>query len=196
METKERLMFKDNPKFALQGDFNGVRIYTCVKESDYHTVRYIEALNWQTFASCGVTKDKLKQLTDNLLEICNDDKSGKTIRTDVASIAQLIQYAMKYPLEEHCGIQLGCMLSFAEWEIDGTTYSEDPNSIQDTFMRKKMDLALGNPDAYTFFLSWGIDNIPEYKTHFATLTDMNYFQKRKQAMAAILPEHLQHLMTS
>lgn len=186
-------MYSANPNFKLQGTFNGISVYTCVKETDYHTVRYIEALNWQTFASCGVTKDKLKQLTDKVIELCNDEKQVKTLRTDVASIAQLIQYAIKYPVDEHCGVQLGCMLSFIEYTIDGTTYSEDANSIQDMFMAKKMELALNNPDAYSFFLGWGIANIPEYRTHFDTLTSTEYLSSRGQAMQMLLPEHLRHL---
>lgn len=188
-------MYKDNPQFVKQGEFNGISVYTCLKETDYHTIRYIEALNWQTFASCGVTKDKLKALTDKILEICNDDKS-KTFRTDVASIANLIQYAMKYPVDEHCGVQLGCMLSFIEWESNNVVVSEDPNKIEDLAMKKKLELALNNPDAYAFFLGWGIANIPEYRTHFDISTASTYFQQRKQALTAILPEHLQHLMTS
>lgn len=188
-------MFKDNPKYKFEGEFDAVSIYTCLKESDYHTIRYIEALNWQTFASCGVTKDKLKQLTDKLIELCNDEKSVKTLRTDVGSIANLIQYAMKYPVEEHCGIQLGCMLSFAEWESNGILVSENPDIIEDMPMKKKMDIALNNPDAYAFFLSLGIDNIPEYRNHFDTLTGSNYFSQRSKAMKAMMPEHLRHLTT-
>ncbi len=188
-------MYKDNPQFVKQGEYNGISVYTCLKETDYHTVRYIEALNWQTFASCGITKDKLKALTDKLTELCNDEKNAKTFRTDVASISQLIQYALKYPVDEHCGVQLGCMLSFIEYDKDGTTYSEDPNKVEDMYMRKKMELALNNPDAYAFFLGWGIANIPEYRTHFDISTASTYFASRKQALTAILPEHLSYLMT-
>lgn len=187
-------MYANNPKFIKQGDFKGVSVYTCAKETDYHTVRYIEALNWQTFASCGITKDKLTILTDKMLEMCNDEKNIKILRTDIASIANLIQYAMKYPVEEHCGVQLGCMLSFIEYEVNGTVYSEDPNTVEDMFMAKKLQLAMNDPAAYTFFLSWGIGNIPEYRTHFDTLTASNYLN-RKQAMTMLLPEHLRHLMT-
>lgn len=188
-------MYKDNPNFIKAGEFQGISVYTCLKETDYHVVRYIEALNWQTFASCGVTKDKLKALTDKILELCNEEKS-KTFRTDVAAIANLIQYAMKYPVDEHCGVQLGCMLSFIEWESNGTLVSEDPNKIEGLPMRKKMELALSDPEAYAFFLGWGIANIPEYRTHFDISTATDYFSQRKQAMQAMLPEHLRHLTTS
>lgn len=89
-------MFKDNPIYTKQGEFDGISVYTCLKETDYHTTRYIEALNWQTFASCGVTKEKLKGLTDKIIELCNEDKPAKTFRTDIASITNLIQLMLKF----------------------------------------------------------------------------------------------------
>lgn len=187
-------MYKDNPSFIKQSEFNGVSVYTCVKETEYHTVRYIEALNWQAFASCGITKDKLSVLTDEIIDMCNAEKPAKTLKTDIASIAQLIKYAMKYPVDEHCGVQLGCMLSFIEYEVDGVTYSEPADKIDELFMRKKMDIALNNSDAYAFFLGWGIANIPEYRTHFDISTSTDYFKNRLQAMQAIMPENLKHLM--
>jgi len=184
-------MFKDNSKYIKQGEFNGVSVYTCAKETDYHTVRYLEALNWQTFASCGTTKEKLKAITGEMIRLCNEELKTPTLRTDLASLAQLIQYQLKYPVDEHCALQLGCMLSF----IEGEGFSENPDTIDDFYMKKKTDLAMNDPQAYAFFLGWGIGNIPEYKTQFDTLTNMDYLKSRKQAIMMMLPEHLRHLMT-
>lgn len=186
-------MFKNNPKYSKQGEFNGASIYTCVKDTDYHTVRYLEALNWQTFASCGTTKEKLSAITSEMMRLCNEETKTPTLRTDIAALAQLIQYQLKYPVDEHCALQLGCMLSFIEWEHDGNVYSENPNSVDDFYMKKKRDLAMNDGEAYAFFFGWGIANIPEYQSQFDSLTSTDYLESRRQAIQMMLPEHLRHL---
>lgn len=180
-------MFKDNPKYTLQGSFNGIDVYTCAKDTDYHMMRYVEALNWQTFAASGITKEKLQGITDAMINICEEENNKVKVRTDIAALARLIQYCLKYPVEEQCGLHLGCMLSF----IDG----ENPDKIEDLFQRKKLDLAMSNPDAYAFFLGWGIANIPEYRNQLDILTASTYLIKRRQDMQAILPDYLKHLMS-
>jgi hypothetical protein len=186
-------MYSNNPEYKLEGEFNGVKVYTLVKETDYHTYRYIEALNWQTYANCGTTKEKLTAIMDKILELCNEDKPSKTYRTDIGALANVVKYSMKYPVEEHCAIRVGAILSFCEYEINGTAFTEPHNEVSPMYIDKKVQLALNDPDAYSFFLGWGIANIPEYRTHFDISTATDYLTQRRQAIQMMLPEHLRHL---
>lgn len=177
--------FDNNSEYILKGTFDGMNVYICADPNSYHMTRYVEAQNQQIFASCGVTKDKLKAVTDEIIRICNDE-SAKAVRTDVGALANMLQYAMKYPLEEQCAIRMGCVLSF----IDG----EEPNKVNQAKEQEKLSLALRNTDAYDFFLHWGLSNIPEYKTILDTLTNSDYFNQRKDTIRSLLPSSLHHIV--
>lgn len=185
-------MFKNNPTYQLQGEFNGLSVYTLAKETDYHLLRYIEALNWQTYANCGMTKEKMTAFIDELLRMCNEEKP-RTIITDVSAIAQAMKHSMNYPFDEHCAVNIGAILSFVEWKDGKNTVSEDPNKVEPFFTRKKVELAMNNPDAYTFFLGWGVANTPEYKAHLDISTASTYFSERTEVLRTLLPEHLRTL---
>lgn len=187
-------MYKNNPTYKHEGDFDGVSVYTLVKETDYHMMRYIEALNWQTYATCGTSKDKLSAIADELLRMCNEEKP-RTIITDVAAIAQVLKYSLQYPVDQHCSLNMGAVLSFIEYEDNGRLVFENPDKIEPLFQQKKIALAMNNPDAYAFFLSWGIANIPEYKSHLSISTASDYLTKRREVIMQMIPSSLKTLMS-
>jgi hypothetical protein len=119
-----------------------------------------------------------------MIRVCNDEKI-RTVRTDIGALAQVLQYALKYPAEQDCMLHVAAALSF----IDG----EPENEIQQMFIQKKIALAKSNPDAHAFFLTWGAMNIPEYNKDLNTSTSLDYLTKRTEQMTMILPDSLKHL---
>lgn len=163
--------------------FGDVTVYTLKDVNKYHLSRFIEAQNQSILASCGMTKDKLKAIAEEIVRMCNDSEAKK-VRTDVGSLANLILYSIKYPVEQECALKVGCVLSFIE--------GEDPDKINSTYEQEKLKLARENPEAYTFFLSKGIANIPEYYEILSTSGGMD-FSKRQETIMAMLPDSLRHM---
>lgn len=199
-------MLQNQPNlYKLEGTFDKYRIYTPTNIAEgYHLSRKVQADHQVIYSNAGATEEQLNVAMDAILQYCND--SGKLDRTNIAVIANDIKYRLKYPVDEHCAIRMGCILSFVEWdevvgqykqhnennptlsegdlypEVRTRTVSEDPNKYDAFFTNVKFDLAMSNPDAYTFFLSWGIANTPKYREHLDILTSMDYFNKRKEAL--------------
>lgn len=171
-------MLQSQPNlYKLEGAFDKYRIYTPTNIAEgYHLSRKVQADHQVIYSNSGATSEQLNMAMDAILQYCND--SGKLDRTNIAVIANDIKYRLAYPVDEQCAIRMGAILSFVEW--DGV--SEDPNKYDAFFTNIKVDLAMSNPDAYTFFLSWGIANTPKYREHLDILTSMDYFSKRKEAL--------------
>lgn len=188
-------MLKGNKSYTLQKELGNVRIYTLTNTMELHTTRYVELLNQQIYSSSGANKDILEQTMNEILTRCNDMKNQKTFRTDVAALANSVLYRLKYPVDQHCAIRMGAMCCFYEEDIlnqDGSVYSvlsEDKPQFDAFFQQKKEMLALSNPEWYSFFLSLGIVNTPQYNTLLDTLTDTDYFRKREETIQAILPSN-------
>lgn len=179
-------MFLNNPDFKLETTIaDKYRIYTPSNvQTGYHMMRYVEASNQEIYNRAGATPDMLNQVMDAIIERCNQP-NFKNARTEIASLAQSIQYRTKYPVDQHCAVRMGCVLSFMEYEADGVTVSEDVNMVQPFWTDKKMKLAFEFPDAYSFFLSWGISSSASYRERLDTLTDLDYFNQRRQAISSL-----------
>lgn len=173
-------MLSVNPSYQLAKEFGQYRFYTPVNIAEgYHLSRYVEALNQQIYANAGATRDVLQQTVAAILERCNDMKNPKTFRTDVAAIAQSIQYRLQYPVDQQCALRMGAILCFFE--------DENPDMYNAQLMEKKVTLALEHPELYTFFLTWGISNLPLYRERLDTLTDPDYFLKREEMIRSLKP---------
>lgn len=178
--------------YRLEGTFDKYHIYTPVNIAEgYHLSRKVQADNQIIYSNAGATSEQLNMAMDAILEYCNS--TGKLDRTNIAVIANDIKYRLKYPVDEHCAIRMGCVLSFVEWtepakvnggniEAPTRTISEDPNKYDAFFTDIKFDLAMNNPDAYAFFLSWGIANTPTYREASDISISMDYFRKRKETL--------------
>lgn len=177
-------MYANNPKYTHKHDSGDAKFYIPTQTTELHTSRYVEMNNQRIFAASGVDKTMLEMIADEVIRLCNDDKA-KTIRTDIGTLMQNIKYRLKSPVDELCGIRMGAALCFME--LPGTV---EPEAFSQSWQQDKMKRAMIDPDLYSFFLTWGIANIPEYKEHLDTLSDTDYFQKRMLALQKLKPSYL------
>lgn len=182
-------MFKNNPEFELAHTSGNNRYYILKDHTQYHTSRLLAAQNQLIFSSSGATKDVLTAHLDKIIEYCNEPKPIATLRTDIAAVCHALKARTRYPVDEKCAIRLGAILCFAETEHQ----SEDTNTTTDYWLNFKMREAYKHSDLYTFFLSWGISNTPEYRELLNTSKAQDYFQTREEAIRAVLPPNLQQL---
>ncbi len=184
-------MFADNPKYkeVFYSKVHNTRFYMPEDiATGYHLSRYVAAGAQNIYAGAGATKDLLDAMMDKMLERCNDEKNIKTLRTDIATLANNIKYRLRYPVDEDCGLRMGAIYCFAE--------GEDPDTTEDYHTRRKVAMAKGDatqnippdPELYAFFLSIGIPYTPAWSELSATLTNTNYFSQRLEALNALQPQ--------
>lgn len=153
----------------------------------YHMSRYVAAGAQNIYAAGGATKDLLNAMMDKMLELCNDEKNIKSLRTDVATLANNIKYRLSYPVDEDCALRMGAIYTFAE--------GENPEAAEDYWTTRKVAWAKGDatqnippdPEMYSFFLSIGIVSTPAWKELSDTLTGSNYFKTRTDNLNALQP---------
>ncbi len=184
-------MFHENPKYreVFHSAVHNIRFYMPEDIANgYHMSRYVAAGAQNIYASSGTTKELLGAMMDKMLELCNDEKNVKTLRTDIATLANNIKYRLSYPVDEDCALRMGAIYTF----IDG----EDPDVTDDFWTRKKLALAKGDsthnikpdPELYAFFLSIGLPFTPAWKERSDISTDLNYFSQRTEALNALMPQ--------
>ena len=155
----------------------------------YHMSRYVAAGAQNIYAAGGATKELLNVMMDKMLELCNDEKNVKSLRTDVATLANNIKYRLKYPVDEDCALRMGAIYTFAD--------GEDAEQTDDFWTNKKLAWAKGDatqnippdPELYSFFLSIGIASTPAWKEQSNILTDTSYFKTRMENLNAMTPQH-------
>lgn len=185
------MTFENNPlyKVVFESKVHGCKFYGPSGESDYHLSRYVAAGAQNIYSGAGATKDALQAITDKMLELCNDEKNIKSLRTDVTILAQNIQYRLKYPIDEDCALRMGAIYVFME--------DEQPEEVHDLFTRRKIAMAKGDlankipadPELYAFFLNTGIENTPSWKESEIALSGTAYFRTREEALFGLVPVH-------
>lgn len=183
--------FSDTSIYKLELDFNGLRFYTLVDAKQYHTSRIVQYHSQHIYATAGADKSFLQAVADEMIKMCNSDKPSNTFRTDIGLLAQNIKYRTQYPVDELCALRVGAILSFMESEHE----SEDPNKCLHFWVDRKVELAKKHPELYTFFLTWGIANLPEYNDGLSTSNETDYFKQRKEVLATMMPEHLRQYLS-
>jgi hypothetical protein len=184
-------MFANNLKYqeVFYSSVHNTRFYMPADiATGYHLSRYVAAGAQNIYAASGATKDVLDSMMNKMLELCNDEKNLKTLRTDIATLANNIKYRVRYPVDEDCALRMGAIYSFAE--------GEDPDTTEDYHTRRKVALAKGDapqgiaadPALYAFFLSIGIPYTPAWSGLSSTLSDTSYFSQRAEALNAIQPQ--------
>src|SRR6185295_14717018 len=96
-------MFRNNPKYKeiFHSKVHGLHFYMPEDvATGYHISRYVTAGAQNIYSASGATKDLLEAMMDKMLELCNDEKNIKTLRTDVATLANNIKYRLHYPVDE------------------------------------------------------------------------------------------------
>lgn len=183
-------MFKDNENYILQHEApGGFRFYVPTNPAEgYHTSRWVEVLNQQIYASGGATKDVLGHTMREIVLLCNKREGLDTVKTDIAGLANSILYRLEYPVDELCGLRMGAVLTFMEYENgEGRTISEDPSRYDKFWVDRKLVIAKDDPDSYAFFLGLGLSNIPDYKERLLILNLTDYFQQREETISSLRP---------
>lgn len=183
-------MYLNNPSYQLQETVQTkeatYRIYTPVNVSDYHMIRHIEATKQATYAAAGANAEVVQAHLNAILDRCNQAQSFDNFKTDITSITNALLYRTKYPVDQHCGVRMGCILSFLEVEEGGKVLSEDPTKADFIWQDRKEKLAFEHQQLYSFFLTWGATNVPQWSDHLNTLKDMEYLLNRRQTLQSIL----------
>ncbi len=183
--------YANNPAYreVFYSNIHNIKLYMPADAANgYHMSRYVAAGAQNIYASGGATKELLSAMMDKMLELCNDEKSIKNLRTDIATLANNIKYRLKYPIDEDCALRMGAIYTFVE--------GENPDMTDDYQTTRKVSWAKGDaaqnippdPDMYAFFLSIGIAFTPAWKDQSAILTDSNYFKARKDNLNGLQPQ--------
>lgn len=186
-----KTVFDNNPKYkeVFHSLVHNIKFYIPEDVANgYHMSRYVAAGEQNIYAAGGATKQLLSAMMDKMLELCNDEKNLKTLRTDIATLANNIKYRLKYPVDEDCALRMGAIYCFAE--------GENPEHTEDFWTSRKVALAKGDatqkvaadPELYSFFLSLGIASTPAWKELSDTLIDTNYFNQRTDTLNALMPQ--------
>lgn len=184
--------YKDNPKYTevFHSKIHDIKLYMPQDVANgYHMSRYVAAGAQNIYAAGGATRELLSNMMDKMLELCNDEKSVKTLRTDIATLANNIKYRLKYPVDEDCALRMGAIYTFAE--------GEDAEQTEDYWTNRKVTWAKGDasqniapdPELYSFFLSIGTASTPAWKELSGTLTDSSYFKTRNNNLNGLMPQH-------
>lgn len=187
----------ENPAYVKVWEWGSYSFFTDFNVTDLHASRYVEALRYLEYANCGITPDILGQLMDEIIQRCNMTLEMKTRTTDIAALAQNVKYRLAHPVDQHCAIRIGSLMSYMEYEHEGKIIAENPQKAESFWFEKKQRLAMEVPEVYSFFIELGMANLPTYKELWPTLSDTDYFLRRDHILSSLLPEtHMQGPVTS
>lgn len=184
-------MFAENTKYreVFHSSVHNLRFYMPSDAANgYHMSRYVAAGAQNIYAAGGATKELLSTMMDKMLELCNDEKNLKTLRTDIATLANNIKYRLRYPVDEDCALRMGAIYTFVE--------GEEPDTTEDYWTSRKVAMAKGDmaqnikpdPELYTFFLSIGIPFTPAWNGQLSTLNNTKYFNQRKDMLNGLMAQ--------
>lgn len=179
-------MYRGNPKYKhlFKHDIYDVYFLQDANITELHKSREVEANLQNIYSNSGATAAYIGTLCSQGLKMLENDPKGELLRTNMISILNQLLYRTKNPVDSLCGIRMGAILSFLEYEVDGRIVSE-PEDAQFAWIDKKVGIAQANPEAYTFFLHWGIANTPSYYSRLDTLSEANYFAQREEILNSL-----------
>ena len=169
-----------NTKLTLALEASGYKFYTHNSVEDYHLTRKLEAERHMIYANAGATRDLIRAICKEIIDRANQD-NFRTARTDIAVLANNLLYRTSKPVDEHCAMHMGAIMTIIESE----TAEEDVDSSGSEWLTIKEELAMNDPAIYSFFLATGIALIPEYRQLAGTSPIQEYFQSRRQELAAL-----------
>lgn len=185
------MSLSDNPAYVLQAESNGYKLFIPADMASGYTMeRFVEATHQQIYANAGATAEVIKAIAEDALKRVNGGYSTDTLKTDIGTLMNSLLYRLQYPVDPHCAIRVGAILSFLEYtNADGKTISEDPEKYDHFWTAKKEGIAHDDPALYAFFLNWGANNIPEYRERLNLLTDQDYLSQRSEALRTFSIAH-------
>jgi hypothetical protein len=187
----------DTSLYKLALEHNGVKAYIPLSVDKYHTSRIMQLEHLYIYAQGGATKDVLASIIDEILLRVNSDKY-KTERSDIAILCNNIKYRLQYPVDEQACLRMGYVCAFLEVdnEITGedgkpiiVTKSEDPQQAQSDYWAGIKEQLICDPEWHSFFLHLGVIQYGDLLTSLGTSTELDYFRKRRQALAALYPSN-------
>lgn len=187
-----KLMLRGNKDYVEAFACGKYRFYVPLNSADpqtgYQTVRMVEATNQQIYANSGGNAEVWQHLFTEILKRVDGTMATETRLSDIAVLCNNGLYRLKYPVDEHCAMRMGVILTFMEYENEqGQTITEDPARISGGWRAQKEQLAFEHPDLYAFFLTVGSESLPQYRNHLDGLTEQDYFSKRMETIRALLP---------
>lgn len=173
------MIYKDNPEYkeVFYSEINDVRFYQPVNISNYHTNRYITAMEQNIYSSSGATKEYLEIITDEMLTIINKANT-ETIKTDLAVLVNNIKFRLKSPIDQDAAVRMGAIYALMD--------NEDESKVHPHITAKKMEYADKDPELYAFFLSTGVvytASWTEYLEHLEMTPD--YFSNRAETLRSL-----------
>lgn len=163
------------PPAGIPGD----AFYMPTETTAYHKSRELAMNGQDIFSRCGIDPETLKAYAQQLLDVSNGTKSKDTLRSDCGVIATNILLRLQNPVDELCAIRMGAIALIHE--------DEDPNTCTAAWIKRKTDMALANPDMFTFFLHTGIAFTPEYNNLLRGLEAEEYLTKRAETLKLLVP---------
>lgn len=167
--------FKDNPKYKVEfhSEVTNITFYTHAQITDFHVSRHISAQAQNIYSSAGCTREVINELVSNSLELINQNKLS-----DVAVLMNNLKYRLQYPVDEDASLKMGLIYTFIQ--------GENPNTCENHWTEKKLQIIKQDPTAYTFFLSKGLLLTPNYQEYLQEISH-DYFIKRKMTLKTLIP---------
>lgn len=123
------------------------------------------------YSRCGVSREVLKSLTDKMLEVVNGQFNTTTFRSDIAVIANNMQYRMSNIVDEECILRMAA--------IGLMLVNEPPDEVSEVWTGRKIALAQQHTEIKAFFLRMGIAFTPEYANLLRGLEAAEYLRDRQ-----------------
>jgi hypothetical protein len=184
-------MFKDNDNYkeVFTSKVHNVTFYAPSETGQYHLSRYVAAGAQNIYSAMGANKELVSKFYDKILDICNNEKSKDTIRTDVGTLINNLKYRLQYPVDEDCALRMGAIYCI----MDG----ENPDEVNPLHTEKKLLLAKGDnnkgiqgdPELYSFFITMGVIYTPAWKLLEENIKP-DYFLKRKEQLNGLMLPNL------
>lgn len=179
------MKLKGNVKMELAIERHGVRYYVNKNVEDYHLLRKLEAERHLIYATSGATKDLIQAICKEIINRANQD-GFRTARTDIAILANNLLYRTQKPVDEHCALRMGAILTYMAFTSeDGSEIEEDPETSGADWLDIKERRAMEDPELYNFFILTGINVIPEYRKLADSSNLTEYFRTRRNELAGL-----------
>lgn len=170
--------YKNDPRFEVLFEKGDNKVYFLKDKyiTEMHKSREVEAQIQNIYSNAGATAEYINKLSKKAISMLENDPKNEQLRQTQISLWRELQHRTQKPIDSLCGVRMGAILSF----MDG-----EPEEVTAAWIDKKIDLALSDPEIYTFFLGWGIGSTPSYSNLLDILSNRDYFHERKQMLMSL-----------
>lgn len=165
------------PDYQKVYDAHGTVLYAPSAITQYHKSREVAMSVQEKYANAGISRDVLQQIANKAIEMCNEQRDTKTLRTDMGTLWNNILARTRNPIDELCAVRMGAIACFLP--------NENPEQLTEEYTSIKVRMAEKDPDLYAFFLYMGVQLLPQYFLVLRTLNVQEYLDNRKQMLDLI-----------